>query len=78
MHHPQSQGAVERLNRTIKESLVAISQAMGKPWDEVLQPVTSSYNGKAHGATGMAPQILFALMEPKEDNLDEVERLLAI
>ncbi len=55
-----------------------ISQAMGKPWDEVLQPATSSYNGKIHGATGVAPQMLFALREPKEDDVEEVARLLAI
>lgn len=55
-HHPQTQGAVERINRTIKRHL-AILKSTGRklPFAAKLSKVTDSYNLRTHESTGYKP-----------------------
>ena len=37
--HPQTDGQVERMNRTLKQMLSKVVKRNGKDWDELLGPV---------------------------------------
>ena len=50
---PQSQGAIERFNRTLKRKLFGyLSQTGGKDWTNYLQDITTNYNNTRHGTLG--------------------------
>ena len=53
-NHPQSNGAVERLNRTLVEML-RCSGEENEEWDLLLTKVVLDYNHLPHSATGLSP-----------------------
>jgi len=57
-YHPQSNGAVERLNRTILALLRALAVDKPRRWDEYVRPVIFAYNATPHRTTGATPYLL--------------------
>ena len=58
-YHPQSNGACERVNQTIKKGLQKLlnNQNLEK-WDTVLPYVVSAYNSTVHSSTQFTPHFL--------------------
>ena len=65
-YHPQSDGMVERFNRTLKDMVAKYVQSDGSDWDEVAGPVAFAYNTSKHAATGYTP---FFLVHGREARL---------
>ncbi|KAG0425219.1 Gag-Pol polyprotein, partial [Dictyocoela muelleri] len=58
-YHPQSQGQIERFNRTLKERLRK-SMAYGEfNWTKKIDNIVFHYNNTKHTATGCKPFVLF-------------------
>ena len=51
-YHPQSDGMVERFNRTLKDMVSKYLRLDGSNWDEVVGAVTFAYNTSKHSVTG--------------------------
>ena len=56
--HPQTDGLVERFNRTLKMMLVKLVEKMGKNWDKLLGAVLLAYRTSPHSSTGETPFFL--------------------
>ena len=54
-YHPQSDGMVERANRTIENMLSAFVSENQKDWDEYLPLLMLAYRSSIHEATGVSP-----------------------
>ena len=54
-YHPQSDGVVERFNRTLITMLKAYVNESGKDWPKFLQKVVAAYNSMVHPVTQVAP-----------------------
>ena len=54
-YHPQTNGQVERLNRTILASLRHYVAEHPKDWDLFSDALTYAYNTQAHESTSVAP-----------------------
>uniref|UniRef100_A0A5S6QHB5 Integrase catalytic domain-containing protein n=1 Tax=Trichuris muris TaxID=70415 RepID=A0A5S6QHB5_TRIMR len=54
-YHPQSNGLVERVNRTLLDVLQALDSEAFEVWDRILPMVTLAYNASVHEATGTTP-----------------------
>lgn len=63
-YHPQCDGLVERLNRTLMLATSAKDNPLN--WEEYLQPVCFAYNTSIHSSTGFTP---FYLMYGREARL---------
>jgi transposase InsO family protein len=60
VEHPQTDGLVERLNRTIKTSLAICADNNPFEWDEHLPFVTFAYNTAKQSSTGYSPfEVMF-------------------
>ena len=57
-YHPQSDGMVERFNRTLAAMLSAYVSENHRDWDEQLPNVTMAYRSSEHETTGMSPNML--------------------
>jgi len=57
-YHPESDGMVERFNRTLCEMLSAYVQENQKDWDKHLPFVMMAYRAAEHETTGMSPNML--------------------
>ena len=57
-YHPQSDGMVERFNRTLATMLTAYVSSNQKDWDEQLPYVMMAYRSADHETTGMSPNML--------------------
>jgi hypothetical protein len=57
-YHPQSNGALERTHRTIKNSLTAYVHKDQRRWDEYIPKIIYAYNSAPHSATGFSPGYL--------------------
>ena len=55
--HPQTDGLVERLNRTLKSVLSKLVARKGHNWDELLGPVLMAYRTTPQASTGEVPFI---------------------
>ena len=64
--HPQTDGLVERFNRTLKSMLVKLVEKNGKNWDKLLGPVLLAYRTSPHSSSG---EILFFLMYGRDCRL---------
>ena len=64
--HPQTDGLVERFNRTLKQMLAKVVGQKGRDWDELLGPVLLAYRTTPHSSTGEAP---FYLVYGRDANL---------
>lgn len=56
--HPQTDGFVERFNRTLKSMLTKLVEAHGKNWDRLLGPVLLAYCTTPHSLSGETPFFL--------------------
>uniref|UniRef100_A0A5S6QWV2 RNA-directed DNA polymerase n=1 Tax=Trichuris muris TaxID=70415 RepID=A0A5S6QWV2_TRIMR len=54
-YHPQSNGLVERFNRTLLDTLALLSKRSPETWDEMLPWTTFAYNTSSHDTTGTSP-----------------------
>ena len=64
-YRPQSDGMVERMNRTIEEMLSKYVAENQRDWDKYLPLVLSAYRTSTHYSTGFSPALLFLGREPK-------------
>ena len=64
-YHPQSNGLVERFNRTLCEGLAKLGDSI-HDWDKFIQPVLFAYRTKQLKITGWLP---FQLMYGREPTL---------
>lgn len=63
-YHAQSDGMVERLNRTLKDQLAKYIYQSGGEWDRYLPQVELAYNSSVHSSTGYSPFFLAHGREP--------------
>ena len=64
--HPQTDGLVERFNRTLKQMLRKLVSKGGKDWDKKLGPVLFAYRTTPHSSSGETP---FYLVNGRDPNL---------
>jgi hypothetical protein len=63
-YHPQTNGQVERYNRTIVEALRAYVSRRQDDWDEYTSVVTYAYNCRVHSSLGMPSMELVVSRPP--------------
>lgn len=63
-YHPQTNGLVERINRTLADMLAMYISADHRNWDSVLPFITFAYNSSRHDTTGFSPYYLLFSREP--------------
>ena len=54
-YHPQSDGLVERFNRTLEDMLSKVTETNHKNWDDCLPLVMMAYRSSIHETTGESP-----------------------
>lgn len=66
-YHSQCSGAIERLNRTVRESVKRLRHAytQTKDWASFLPTILSSYNAQKHTTTQLSPFLLQRGHEPR-------------
>ena len=64
-YHPQTNGQVERFNKTLAARLRHYVAEHQKDWDEFVQPLTYAYNMQVHRSTGTTPFDLVLSRHPK-------------
>ena len=57
-YHPQSDGLVERFNRTLISMLATTVHELSVEWDKCLKKVCMAYNTSVHPSTGFTPFFL--------------------
>jgi hypothetical protein len=62
---PRTQGTVERMNGTIKQSLRAYTKNSGKDWDRNLQAIVFAINTAESYSTGYSPHLLIHGQRPR-------------
>ena len=70
-YHPQSNGAVERLNKTIKTKLATTVQGNYLTWDTEITHIMVQYNRTIHKETGRTPVSYYSEL-PEEPVLREL------
>ena len=71
-YHPQTNGQVERYNRTLVRQLRCYIAEHQKEWDSHLSLLTTAYNTQVHASTGEIP---FAFVSPRRLQLIGMERM---
>jgi len=73
--HPQTNGLVERLNKTLVKQLRQYVSANVVTWSRSLSLVVTAYNSQVHRSTGQIP---FAFVSPRRLTPVVLERLTAV
>ena len=73
-YHPQTNGQVERYNRTILASLRGYVAARQDDWDDYTSAVTFAYNCRVHTSLGMPPFELALTRPPRSLSLQSQPR----
>jgi RNase H-like domain found in reverse transcriptase/Reverse transcriptase (RNA-dependent DNA polymerase)/Integrase zinc binding domain/Integrase core domain/Chromo (CHRromatin Organisation MOdifier) domain len=73
-YHPQSNGQVERYNRTILSALRGYVARRQDDWDEYTSTLTYAYNCRVHSTLGMPPFELALTRSPTTTSLQELPR----
>ena len=69
-YHPQTNGIVEKMNRTLKEKLVIATQNNPRrKWSSLVSDVVKSYNDTPHDVTGFPPIYLMFGLPPSDSPL---------
>ncbi len=68
--HPETNGQVERFNRTMRKFLQKILDNNTLEWEKWLAPLAISYNTQVHQATKFSPFFLTFLHEPNLPHFD--------
>lgn len=63
--HPQSDGLVERFNRTLKAMLTKFVSQTQRDWDIYLPLVLMAYRTSVHDSTGFSPSLMMLGREPE-------------
>ena len=74
-YHPQTNGQVERFNRTILSGLRHFCSDHGRDWDKFVHAVTFGYNSTVHRVTGSTPFELVLAKSPSPLNLSASETI---
>jgi transposase InsO family protein len=64
-YHPQTNGQVERFNRTMIDMMATTIMGKGNTWDQYLAPLEWAYNTSVHPATGETPFFLLHGYDPR-------------
>ena len=64
-YHPESDGMVERFNRTLKDMISKYVHTEGLHWDVDIKAYSMAYNSSVHSATGYTPFYLVHGYEPR-------------
>ena len=72
-YHPQTNGRVERYNRTIVGQLRTYVEDHQDRWDELVSVLTLAYNSRPQQSTGVAP---LELVTPERVRSLSVERMV--
>ena len=68
-YRPQTNGAIDKYNGTLKTMLKILGETTVEPWDEMLPWLLFAYRSAEHSSTGYSPLNLLYGREPR-DNLD--------
>jgi transposase InsO family protein len=72
-YNPRSQGAVERLNKSIKQALFNLmARRESYRWVDFLQPLIDNLNTSKHESTGYRPKDLMERPELQQETIDEI------
>jgi len=71
-YHPQTNGQLERYNRTLVRQLRCYIAEHQQEWDSHLSLLTTAYNTQVHASTGEIP---FAFVSPRRLHLIGMERM---
>ncbi len=63
-HHPQGNGIIERMHRTLKSVLAALCQGHPLRWPNLLQPCQVIMNQAVHTSTGQQPYFAYFSRHP--------------
>ena len=74
-YHPQTNGQVERYNRTLVRQLGYYVAEHQTEWDCHLSLLTTAYNTQVHSSTGEIP---FAFVSPRRLQRIGIERMLRL
>ena len=64
-YHPQSDGMIERFNRTLKNMISKYVDREGLFWDDNVKACGMAYNSSVHSTTGYTPYFLVHGFEPR-------------
>ena len=80
-YRPQSDGQVERFNRTLIESLTTLVDSHMEDWDIQSKYVVHAYNGTEHASTGCSPNMMVfgdEILMPADVIFGSVENALEV
>ena len=65
-YHPQGQGQVERMNRTISDRIRIYADVNHRKWDELLPQILFGINNAIHSITKYSPAFIFFGFAPRK------------
>lgn len=71
-YHPQCNGMIERLHKTLADMLSHFFSPDGKNWDEIVPFALMAYRSAQHVATGFSPHMLMFGQEMKLPEADDL------